>query len=206
MYILLVAAAGGALAVFQFIVVFGVHGNILPVEDSAVLQGVLWKIIEFYDMCVCYDGHTRNTLAVIRTKAQAMMVLFKDVFGEYSASNCSFPKFHYTLHLLRAIMEWGSLRAIDTAFGEVKQSDVRNAFTQTSRRHGNIHRELTMVTARARVTRNRAQRYGGLFLFLLLGYFLLILISLYLCCRYQFEVHAWDPPCLRQPSRSPVSV
>jgi len=145
----------------QFIVVLGVGGGtILSGEKAAELQVLLWDICELYDLLHELSGHTFARLNVIKRKVSLMMTAFKRVFSEYSRSDCCFQKFHFTLHLLWPIMEWGSLRAVDTCFGEAMQGDVRLTYRQTSRRNATVHSELARATALARVIVANARRYG----------------------------------------------
>jgi len=144
----------------QFIVVLGVDGRILDRQEAADLQGVLWMICELYDLLHDISGHTYARLAVVKQKTVLMMAAFKRIFGPFSPSNCSFQKFHFTLHLTWVIEWWGSLRAVDTCFGEAKQGDVRKSYSQTSRRRASLHTELAMLAARERLVHHRARGFG----------------------------------------------
>jgi hypothetical protein len=149
----------------QFIAVLGVDGGIVPRHEANQLKSVLWKVCELYDLLHDLAGHTPAKLEVIRRKSVLMMREFKHVFKGVENSTAAkngfrFPKFHYTLHLTWAIEEWGSLRAVDTCFGEAKQADVRGDFEQTTRQPGSVHVELSMVQASNRVINQRAAGYG----------------------------------------------
>lgn len=46
-----------------------------------------------------------------------MLQRFKDVFSE-QGEDCTFPKFHATLHYTQCIERFGSLRLLDSGVGE----------------------------------------------------------------------------------------
>jgi len=146
--------------VLQFIVVLGAEGNIIPAEAAAVVQRVLWKVCEVYDMLTAYEGHTSAVLALLDRRIRLMMREFKACFGQYSKSNCCFMKFHFCLHLIHVILEWASMRAVDSGFGEAKQKDVRRDFLVTSRRPTHLHTELSRVSLRARHVVAAAAGFG----------------------------------------------
>jgi hypothetical protein len=137
-----------------------VDDNIVPIQEANLLKAVLWKICELYDLLHDIDGHTEVHLEVIRRKAIVMLRAFKKHFNKFSKSKCSFPKFHFTLHLTWPIEWWGSLRAVDTCFGEARQSDVRGNYEQTTRQPDLVHIQLSQVEAARRVVNQRAAAYG----------------------------------------------
>ena len=136
--------------VLQFIVVLGVGGNIIPAAAAATVQRVLWKVCEVYDMLTTYDGHTAYGLGILDRRIRLMMRDFKACFGKFSKSDCRFMKFHFCLHLVMVILEWASMRAVDSSFGEAKQKEVRRDWLITSRRPEHVHTELSRVSARTR--------------------------------------------------------
>jgi len=133
----------------QFIVALGVEGLIIPAVTARLIQAVLWKVCEVYDMVTTYDGHTTSNLAIITARIKIMMTDFKSLFSRFSKSDCRFSKFHYCLHLVQVILEWASMRAVDTTFGEAGQRVVRQNYSATSRRVADLHTELSRVSLRS---------------------------------------------------------
>lgn len=58
-------------------------------------------------------------LDALDDEIEEMMTMFKKCFDRFSDSGCHFPKYHMSLHLTSVIQEWGSMRIVDTCFGEV---------------------------------------------------------------------------------------
>jgi hypothetical protein len=150
------------LTLLQFIPVLGTLGNILPAGEVADIQRLLWRILEVYDLCVDYGGHTPASIAALKIQVRRMMKQFHEVLGEFSACDCTNTKHHYNLHLTYPIYKWGSLRAVDTSFGEAKQRDVRTAFGKTSKRRAQLHTELAFGAARRRHIQRTGIRHGEL--------------------------------------------
>ena len=91
------------------------------------------------------------------------MCAFKDVFQVFSKSSFRFPKFHYNLHLTEVIEELGSLRVVDTSFGENKNKLVKKIHKHTNRMRANMEEQMLRVTLSQQITVNEASQIGRLY-------------------------------------------
>lgn len=146
---------------YQMIVSLGTQGSVLPKEQSDEVTSVLWKIVNLHEHLWEREGHTVLELIEIDKEVEDMLISFKDVFQEYSKSACRFPKYHYTLHLTEVIEEYGSLRVVDTSFGENKNKLVKKIHLRTNRKRATMEEQMLRVTLARHITERDATQVGN---------------------------------------------
>lgn len=118
----------------QLLVCIGTEGTIFDEPLNSKILVLLWDIAELHGAMWSYDGHTFENLLSLDDRLVAMLERFKEIFMCVSKSDCRFMKFHLTLHLPYTIHEWGSMRTVDTAFGEGGNKGVKKLYRATNRR------------------------------------------------------------------------
>jgi hypothetical protein len=77
-----------------------------------------------------------------------MLKLFFELFENYSKVGCRFLKFHLATHIVDVIQAFGSMRIVDTRYGEGKNKQIRQFFVRSSKRRRTVAREMTNVNAK----------------------------------------------------------
>lgn len=140
------------------IVALGVSGTLLPMTINAKVVELLWRIVTIHEQLWDRTGHTQSQLDDIDYNIQVMLLLFLELFGNISVSHCRFLKYHLTLHLTAVITEYGSLRIVDTRFGETKNKAVKHTYRQTNRKTINNTAQMHDKTTTRRSLQDRARR------------------------------------------------
>ena len=89
-----------------------------PEDNKAILQ-TLYQVAEVHRLLWKKEGHSEADMIHLDDIIPKLMKSYYNCFGEFNKSDCRFPKFHYLLHLTTIMMEWGSMRIVDGAHGEV---------------------------------------------------------------------------------------
>ena len=142
------------------IVCIGTEGSILPREVSKPLLRLLWEIVSLHSKLLDRDGHTLADLEKLTDDIIQMLSHFKELFEDVSDSNCRFTKFHLTLHLTYIIHEFGSLRTVDTTFGEGANRFVKQLYRHTNRKRRNLTQHMFVASTRREALGNEARRQG----------------------------------------------
>ena len=145
---------------YQMIVCLGTEGGVLPLEQSDRVTAVLWKVVNLHEHLWEREGHTVRELIEIDKEVKEMLTAFKNEFQVYSKSACRFPKFHYTLHLTEVIEEFGSLRVVDTSFGENKNKVVKKIHMRTNRKRSTMNEQMLKITLERQQTERVALQIG----------------------------------------------
>ena len=143
------------------IVCLGTEGAILPQERADRITSLLWQIVSIHERLWERDGHSRADLLEIDDAVVAMLTDFKEEWVGLSKSDCRFPKYHYTLHLTDTIVEMGSMRVVDTCFGESKNKVVKKIYRRTNRKQRNLETQMFHRTNAQQNARREARRYSA---------------------------------------------
>ena len=99
------------------IVCLGVDNTFLDEPISSQVLRTLWLVADMHTRLWNIEGHTTNELDDMDEKIMELSESYKAAFS--TVTTCDFPKFHYLLHLTSVIQEFGSMRTVDTCYGEV---------------------------------------------------------------------------------------
>ena len=144
------------------IVSIGEKDSILPPPFSHRIQALMWQIVDIHVRLWDEEGHNEAVLQSLHDDIIAMMVNFKNTFGskQFSHSECGFLKFHLNLHLVETIKEYGSMRIVDTAFGESNNKGVKKIFMRTNRQRLHSAEMMLHATLRRRAILDTSLRQG----------------------------------------------
>lgn len=147
---------------FQMIVAIGERNTVLPPPVSHKIQAVMWKIVDIHVRLWEEEGHNERGLHQLHDDIVTMMADFKETYGEKSiaASECSFLKFHLNLHLTATIREFGSMRIVDTSFGESNNKDVKKIFLRTNRQRRHSAQMMLAASSRRRTIMEKSEQQG----------------------------------------------
>ena len=150
-------------SISQMIVAIGERSAVLPPPISHKIQAVMWKIVDIHVRLWEQEGHNDNGLHQLHDDIVTMMADFKETYGEKSiaASECSFLKFHLNLHLTATIREFGSMRIVDTSFGESNNKDVKKIFLRTNRQRRHSAQMMLSASSRRRTIMEKSEQQGG---------------------------------------------
>lgn len=99
------------------IVCIGVDNTFLDEPISSQVLRALWLVADMHTRLWNIEGHTTEELDELDEKIMELSECYKAAFA--TVTSCDFPKFHYLLHLTSVIQEFGSMRTVDTCYGEV---------------------------------------------------------------------------------------
>lgn len=99
------------------IVCIGVANTFLDEPISSQVLRALWLVADMHTRLWDIEGHTDSDLDILDEKILELSEAYKTAFA--TVTKCEFPKFHYLLHLTSVIQEFGSMRTVDTCYGEV---------------------------------------------------------------------------------------
>lgn len=113
--------------IFQTIVCLGKEGRFVDEPQNLKLIKLLWQIaqIHFALSDKNFDGVYEVALDGLEVLIRSMMNGYYDMFVTFDKVQCRNIKYHYCLHLIWTLREFGSLVAVDTCFGEVKHKLVK---------------------------------------------------------------------------------
>ena len=101
------------------IVCLGFKNAFLDEDVSTLVLRTLYQIAMVHMDLWDREGHTVEQLDALDKAIAKLYSDFVLAFKDVNPSQCRFPKLHYLLHLTSVIQEFGSMRAVDSCYGEV---------------------------------------------------------------------------------------
>lgn len=148
------------------VVCLGERTTILPREVCSPLQRLMWTLVNIHERLWDPTGHSENQLLELHNDLKKMMGEFRQMFGhpKISPTKCKFVKNHLNLHLVETIQEFGSMRIVDTTFGESNNKAVKSAFARTNRKTLRCLKHMLSTSSRKGFLEKTTKEYGGLIL------------------------------------------
>jgi hypothetical protein len=131
--------------IYQLSIVIGDDPAIIPDDQVNPTRGEvaswLWLAVTTFDSMWDISGHTDGDLRTLHVSIKDnLMAGMKIVFPTHSLKKI---KFHFNLHNTDNIRWFGSLRLIDSRFGEATHQETEASFSRTRRHHDSAREETS---------------------------------------------------------------
>jgi hypothetical protein len=131
---------------YQLIFCIGTQPDIIYSDARRKrLVKFLWMLMTTVDLLWCIYGHSELQLRAIHLCLKSCMRECKKVFRRRS---WFFIKFHFLVHLCDVVRWFGSLRIVDTRFGEQLHKPLKKTYLRTRRHKNSCREEASRVIGR----------------------------------------------------------